>query len=249
MLVISDLHCGHNLGLTPASWQRKQHKISELQALGYDWFLSKLKPLGKIDILLVNGDAIDGPGRKDSAEHLTTDIEEQQNISIEIIKTINAKKTIMTRGTGYHVKTDCELENRIAEVTESQIENELKFSVNDVIFHARHTTGKGGTAYGSITSGQRSAIVTMLNDIEADNVKADIFIRSHIHEYSAVDRDLYKLFITPCLQFKGTTYGRGCTGFYSYGFLYFEIKDRDNIFWKREKLLLTNGRKESIIKL
>lgn len=248
VLVLSDLHCGHMLGLTPPDYH---NHFREIQKVGWDFFTKSIKSIGNIDLCIVNGDAVDGPGHKGSTQHITTDMSTQQEIAIECLKFVEAKKYVFLRGTAFHVQNDMEYEDGIADYFNAEIHDERKIDVNGCIIHCRHTTGKGGTAYGSITSLQRSAVVHTLNDITAENIKADIFIRSHIHEYNCVQRDMFTAITTPALQFKGTSYGRKCTGFYDYGIVYLDIVDKNNYSFDKILLKETGGdyKKETITKI
>lgn len=248
VLILSDTHCGHGLGLTPPKYQ--SGFFEEIQNIGWSWFLSKIKKLGIIDILILNGDIIDGPGHKGNRQHITTDIKQQQEIFKEVMKFVKPKKMIFFRGTPFHVETDQENEDNIAEFYNSEIYDSGKVDINGLIMHCRHTTGKGGTAYGSITSAQRSAVVqTLLDDIGEDNQHAKIYIRSHIHEYIKLERSLFTLITTPCLQFAGTSYGRKCTGFYDYGFVSMEIKNKNDYTIKTHLIDNPRGEQKGVIKL
>lgn len=238
VLVLSDMHCGHNLGLTHPDYF---NHMKDVQKVGWDFFTKNIKKLGKIDLCIVNGDACEGPGKKDNLQHNTTDVSEQQDIAIACIEQVKANKYVFLRGTPYHVTTDHEIEDKIAAKFGAGIYDSRKIDVNGCVLHCRHTMGKSGTAYGSITSLQRSAIVQLLNDVESCSVKADVYIRSHIHEYELIDRDLFSAVTTPALQFKGTSYGRKCTGFYSYGFIWMDIRSKKDFDIHKEILPLTGG--------
>lgn len=238
VLILSDLHCGHNLGLTHPDYF---NHFKEIQQVGWDFYSKNIKKLGKIDLCIVNGDAIEGRGAKESMQHNTTNISEQQQIAISCLEKANAKKYVFLRGTPYHVSNDFECEDAIADHFGAEIFDSRKIEVNGCLLHCRHTTGKSGTAYASITSLQRSAVVQILNDVESGGVKADIYIRSHAHEYDLVDRELFTAFITPGLQFKGTNFGRKCTGFYSYGFMWMDIRSKKDFDIHKEILPLTGG--------
>lgn len=248
VLVLSDLHCGHNLGLTHPDYF---NHFKEIQQVGWDFYSKNIKKLGKIDLLICNGDMTEGPGRKGTREHITSDMKEQQEMAIACIEQVPAKKIVFLRGTPFHSTNDMEYEDAIAKYFKSEIHDSRKINVNNCILHARHTTGRSGTAYSSITSLQRSAVVQMLNDIESDSIKADIFIRSHIHNYNYVDRELFSAVTTPALQFAGSSYGRTCTGQYSYGFVFFDIRGKKD--FDLHKVTLTefggNHKKENITKI
>ena len=248
VLIISDPHCGHELGLTPPS--RQSPAFKEAQSAGWNFFTDTISKLGQIDLCICNGDLVDGPGVFGSREQITADTDTQIKIAIECLEAVKAKKYIFTRGTPVHVTSDREIEDSIARHFKAEIRDEIKVDVNGCVFHCRHTTGKGGTAYGSTTSLQRSAVVQTLNDAIDQKIKADIFIRSHIHEYNYLQRSIFTVATTPCLQFKGSSYGRKCTGFYDYGLMWFDIAPDGHFTQDHRILELTEKqRKEDVIKV
>lgn len=248
VLVLSDLHCGHNLGLTPPDYH---NHFKEIQQVGWKFYSENIKKIGKIDLCVLNGDLVDGTGHKGSTQHLTTDMATQQKIAIKCLEQVKTKKYLFVRGTPFHTQNDTEYEDGIAAHFGSEIHDSRKIDVNGCILHVRHTTGKSGTAYASVTSLQRSAVVQMLNDVESGGEKADIFIRSHIHEYNYVQRELFTAVSTPALQFAGSIYGRRCTGGYSVGFIYFDIRSKHDFDCNKVTLSQFGGnhKKEEITKL
>ena len=89
VLILSDLHCGHNLGLTPPSWW---NHFKEIQEAGWNFYTENLAEIGPVDLCIVNGDAVDGPGRKDSLQHCTTDTGEQIKIAITCLEQVQTKR-------------------------------------------------------------------------------------------------------------------------------------------------------------
>ena len=248
VLVLSDLHCGNTFGLTPPKYYNHN---KEIQEVGWKFYQENIKALGKIDLLILNGDLIDGPGKRDSRQHLTTDIREQIDIAIECLKIVPAKQKVFIRGTCYHVMTDRENEDDIARHFDSEIYDSKKIDVNGCILHCKHTTGKGGSVYGSTTPLQSGAAVQMLTDIAYDNIAADIFIRSHIHELIIVKRTPFSLIANPGLQFKGMAYGRKFSSFYDFGFTWLDIRSKKDydINYKILEGLNGNYKKESVLKI
>jgi hypothetical protein len=248
VLVLSDLHCGNIFGLTHPNYF---NSFREIQQIGWDFFQKSVKSLGEIDLLILNGDLVDGPGKKDTRQHITTDMKEQVDMAIAVLETIPAKKIIFIRGTCFHVTTDRENEDDIASFFKSEIYDSKKIDVNGCILHCKHTVGKGSTVYGSITPLQSNSALQVLNDVASGNETADIFIRSHIHEYNMVDREPFTAITTPGLQFKGMAYGRRYNSFYSYGMVHLDIRDKKD--FDVGKILLTetggNYKKEEILKI
>lgn len=248
VLILSDLHCGNIFGLTPPEYQ---NHFREIQQIGWKFYTDNIKKLGKIDLCILNGDLLDGPGKKDTRQHITTDMREQVNIAIEALKIVPAKKFVFIRGTCFHVTTDRENEDDIAKHFNSEIYDSKKINVNGCVIHCKHSVGKGSTVYGSVTPLQSTSALHMLTDISAENTPADIFVRSHIHEYNMVDREIFTAVTTPCLQFKGMAYGRKYSSFYSYGMVWFDIRGKKDFDVNKILLKETGGshKREEIIKI
>ena len=71
VLILSDTHCGSIFGLTPPDYH---NHYNEIQKVGWDFYEETISNLGNIDLCIVNGDAVDGPGKKDTRQHITTDM-------------------------------------------------------------------------------------------------------------------------------------------------------------------------------
>ena len=66
ILAIGDTHCGSMVGLTHPNWMVKKERNAEmykLQVEMWDNYCQILDDFGKVDALIVNGDAIDGKSR------------------------------------------------------------------------------------------------------------------------------------------------------------------------------------------
>lgn len=84
LVIISDLHCGHRAGLTPPGWQTPLEAPDRLAAYArqqrvmWSWYAATIAALQPIDVLVANGDAIDGRGsRSGGTELITTDLSAQ----------------------------------------------------------------------------------------------------------------------------------------------------------------------------
>ena len=99
VLVIGDLHCGALTGLTPSSWfisEKRDKKIALLQRQMWRNYLQAIQQIGDVDYLIVNGDAIDGHGKKSSGSQLlTTDLLQQVDICVQCLNQINFKKCLL----------------------------------------------------------------------------------------------------------------------------------------------------------
>jgi hypothetical protein len=208
ILVISDLHCGHRGGLTPFSWQYNdgdgdvRAKFGFLQRTVWDWFSKKVKEVGPVDLLVVNGDAIDGKGEgSGGTELLTTDRREQCEIAAECINQIKRKKLVLIRGTTYHVGRDEDWEDVLAGmVGATDIGSHEWFDADGVVFDCKHKVGRSEVPHGRLTAPGRDALWNLIWSERDVQVDARVILRSHVH-YFVYGGDAYKLWLTtPGLQ-------------------------------------------------
>lgn len=227
LLALADTHCGHLLGLTPPKYQRGGWKLSHLMSDYWDWFESKIKKVGKPDYAIWTGDIVDGEGKRDTSHHLTTDPEQQQDMAIDIIKMVGAKKNVFVYGTPYHTGSVIDYENRIAEHLGESISYKQKVNIGGVRFNIMHTTGKSGNPVGGDIGIKTASVWSLLYDLIDGREHADIVLRAHAHEYRHVGNELIKAFIQPALKIgkpDHDRYPRRLDGWYTVGFLEFDYK-------------------------
>jgi len=222
VLIISDLHCGNYSGLTPFSYISNKHPLRELAIDFYDWFIEAISKY-KIDICICNGDAIDGEGKKETIDLLTTDVNIQINMACEILEKINAGKYYFTYGTPYHVTSSMHAEEIIADKMKGVIQRELDIDVYGKLLNFRHSTSKTSVPYGQGTLIAKRGIWNLINSVLEDKRKADVVIRSHIHEKVILKNNVGISASTPALELPFTEYGLKCEGFYNVGFFVLDI--------------------------
>lgn len=250
---IGDLHCGHKRGLTPPEWQGASPTKGDaaIQKQYYDFYTSTADAIvasngGYIDGLIVNGDAIDGPGKKSgSREQITTDRIEQNAMVLECIRIWNPKWIIMTLGTKYHVGEEENWEELLAKDLRRELDVPVSISaqetliVNGLVFDIKHKVGRSAIPHGRHTAAARAALWNKYWAERKQRPKADIIIRSHVHYYAITGDATFTAFILPALQGLGTEYGaRECEGVVDFGVLWFDVgdctKEKENwIFQKR----------------
>ena len=224
VLVMSDLHCGHITGLTPPQYQ--QDGINGgFQRESWMWFKNTIERIKPIDVLIVNGDAIDGRQEKSGGKELITgDRLTQVNMAVECINAVHAKKIYIVKGTPYHTGKEEDLENLIYEkVGAESISAHLKLLINNCLFDVRHKTGRSNIPHGRFTAMARTAMWNDLMNHTEEN-KANIIIRSHVHYHIYGGHSNNRIFMTtPALQ-GDTEYGyKECEGNVDYGVIYFDI--------------------------
>ncbi len=231
--VISDLHSGHRVGLTPPGWWggAAHDKWEALRMNLWKYYAEKIDSIKPIDILVVNGDAIDGRGeRSGSTELITADRHEQGRIAAAAINYADPDKVLMTRGTPYHTGQAEDFEDFVAGETNAvTIKDQLWIEVNGVVFDFMHTIGGSTVPYGRATAIAKDRFWNLVwNDFYASQPKADVVVRSHVHYTTAIIEPTWAGFITPALQGLGSKFGsRICKGIVHFGFIYFDVYTRE----------------------
>lgn len=230
MVVMSDLHCGHRVGLTPPKWQyNDESKYSNIQRNMWDMFKTELAKISPVDILVINGDAIDGQGKKSGGtEQITTDRNEQVDMANECIQQVKAPKVYMTYGTGYHTGSEEDFESILATQISSRIKSHLQLNVNGLIFDFKHKVGSSSVPYARSSAIGKEQVWNIIWSESKGMPVSDVIIRSHVHYYDFSKRNGKTMITTPALQGYGSKYGaRSCSGTIDIGFLSFEITSKE----------------------
>jgi hypothetical protein len=253
VVAISDMHAGHRAGLTPPLWQlrpaldddetsdvarRRIEKWVDLQGECWQWFAREIKALQPIDLLIVNGDCIDGTGHHSGGtELITADRVQQTSMACYIIGFCKAKRIEMVRGTGYHTGQEEDWEDGIAEQVGATIGDHQWPEVNGVTFDVKHFIGASGIPHGRATALLRDDLWNALWHENGEQPRADILLRAHVHYhiYTGGIRNgkPYLLMTMPALQAMGTKFGaRKCSGRMDFGFVHFDIDSKGNYQWQ-----------------
>jgi len=226
VVALGDFHAGHKVGLTPPEWQyHPQWKKTQQETWGF--FASELARLKPIDVLIANGDLIDGRGeRSGSTELLEVDPLEQVQMAVRCIAEVEAKHVILTYGTPYHTGQLQDFENEIyRDVGADQIDGEVWVEVEGVTFHARHKVGGSIIPHGRHTQIARDRLWNVLWNEHSDHPKADVLLRSHVHYFNFNGDKTYLSMTLPALQGLGSKFGvRLCSGTVDFGFVHFDCQ-------------------------
>ena len=245
LVILSDFHAGSVVGLTPPQWQfefkhsekTKRDKFSIVQEVCWNYYADTIKKLKPIDILVVNGDCIDGRGEKSgSTELITSDQYEQCEIASNIIRRGVTKGTriVMTYGTAYHASPDGnDWENVIADdVKADKIGSHEWLNVKGTVFDIKHHVGSTGTPVGVMPL-TRERVWNILWNEHSDQPKADVMIRSHVHRYTYIGGPNWLGITTPALCAPGSKYGaRRCSGIVHFGLVHFDISNNGSYTWQ-----------------
>jgi hypothetical protein len=205
----------------------------------YTEIVDRHKP---IDILLCNGDMVDGKGtRSGGTEQITSDRDKQVQIAKGCIDYVESPVVCMTFGTSYHTGSDGEDWEAVLarEVKAAKIESHAFYDINGVIIDMKHKVGSSSIPHGRLTA---LAGQVLWNEIWAIVDKqqplAKILIRSHDHYYEQIDHMGCIAFITPSLQGMGSKFGaRECSGIVDFGMIFFDIYEDGTFTWTCDKVV------------
>ena len=243
VMVISDLHCGHLVGLTPEDWDAKPgegygskaHSFYRMRRDGYRWYQKKCEEL-KPDWVIVNGDCVDGKGKKSGGtELLTADRNEQCDMAVAVIKETGAKNVVMSFGTSYHTGVDEDWERQVAKGVDGHIESEGNLKVHGIVFNYRHFAGASSIPYGRGTPLAKEAVWNMLWAMRDEYPRADIILRSHVHYFTYIGDADYLAISTPGLQGYGSKFGtRIKSNTVDFGVIWFDVEEDGSWGWDWE---------------
>ena len=255
-VILSDMHCGHLVGLTPPDWQSNgdgwRAKIRNTQKQAWEWFDKAMNALPSLDFIIHNGDAVDGDGgRSGGSELITTDVTVQAEIASYILQRYMARKTklYMTYGTPYHTGSIFDTENLIANYCNAEkIEGHMFLDIEGVVLDIKHKVGSSGIPHGRATALKKAQLWNKLWAYAQEQPDADVVVRSHVHYHSfAGDPDMGLAITTPALQAFGSKYGaRQCEGRVHFGFIYVEC-DKGEIKWKAHTAKLPVHKSKALI--
>ena len=240
VVVISDLHCGHVVGLTPPSHDIRRESesgqlVDSMRRRYWKFYADTIDALKPIDVMIVNGDAIDGKGAKSGGtELIAPDREDQVAMAVDAILYAKASKVFMSYGTGYHTGDQDDWEIGVArDVKAEKIGSHDWLDVSGVIFDYKHHAGSSQTPYGRHTAIAKEHTWNILWNEHGEYPKSDIIIRSHVHYYGFAGGVSWCGFTTPALQGYGSKFGsRRMSGTVDFGLLSFDVEGKEQWTWK-----------------
>lgn len=237
-VIMSDLHCGHITGLTSPAYQiapqcGTKAKAAQVQKKLWEFYAKTIDSLKPIDVLIVNGDCIDGRGERSGGTELVfPDRSDQVGCAAECIRYTEAEKIVMTYGTPYHTGQEEDWEDVLAREIGAKIGAHEWVDINGLVFDVKHHVGSSQIPHGRHTAVARERLWSQLWAEREQTPKADVIIRSHVHYFDYCGGRDWLAMTTPALQGLGTKFGaRRCSGTVDFGLLSFDVASRDEWSW------------------
>lgn len=253
VVIISDLHCGSTYGITPPDEWKSPNK--EIQEEAWNEYCRIANMWNSPDILIVNGDAIEGnQSRQGGAELLTPDRTVQGDMAVTAISKLRAKNTFMTYGTPYHVGEKAEdFERGIAKDLKAKIEGRLYLNVEGVILDVRHKIGTSAVPHGRATAILREMMWALIKEANETGPHVDVIVRSHAHYNISINvpgkKDMRRAIITPGLQLARGRFGsRECSGETHWGAIRLTV-DKGQVIKEEVEICTLNANKPRIFKV
>lgn len=251
-MTVGDIHGGHRVGLTPPQFQSAipGEQFHRIQVELWDYYQKAIESLKPIDIFVHNGDAIDGSGgRSGGSELITTDCNRQVDIAYEAIKIADAGSYFLTYGTAYHTGQDTDYEKVLADRLGGVVRSQLWLDVNGTVLDIRHHIGNSAIPHGKGTPLAKEWLWNTLWNLEEGQPSADIFLRSHVHNFSGVLGPDWIALTLPALQGQGSKFGaRRCSQVVHFGVVWFDCYEDGSYTWSK-KLLIAKSQKQIAIKV
>lgn len=227
IVAISDLHCGHENGMVDE--QRLDH-ANNFQKELFGWFVSQISKIKPIDLVIANGDLIDGRQDKSGgSELIVSDRLIQAEMAANIINMFGSNKVYIARGTPYHTGKLEEFENLTARLCNAEyIGEEIRLLVNQTLIYARHKIGNSSLPYSYFTAPARNLMFDSVKNSHKENPKnIDIALYAHVHRFSQSINGYGQTAITmPAMQGYSKYGARECDGIgINLGFLVIDIEE------------------------
>jgi len=242
VVCLSDLHTGHPMGLVP--------KDSPVASPDYtpqgrwqntlrEFYYDLVKRYAKPDMVICNGDALDGPGRKSAGmEQLTTDMAIQSDMAFDALEVWQpADGYRILSGSGYHVDGYGTWERTLADRLGATYNNEDYFYIEGTPIHVRHYIGVGANSGTQVGILGGDAIKMLLARETVKYPEAKVLIRSHVHTYTFAGTSKWLAMTLPSLQLPFTLYGsRLAPKAYDVGIVILDFDRNGGVAWHPELL-------------
>lgn len=219
--VVSDLQCGSLFGMLPPNFMTSEG-VRKLQNPGqqYLWrcwmdFADRLAEF-KPHALIFNGDAVDGRQEAQRGTELSLPlIFDQTQAAVQCLQVLKKKapgmKWYFTQGTEYHVGKAAEHEEQIAKDLNGQkyqsigtgvyVREVLWLDIEGVIIEASHHIAPTSGFYRLTPLDREMQWSAMAAKDKTKGVpKADLLIRSHVHNFHAAEHGSKQGLVTPSWQ-------------------------------------------------
>jgi hypothetical protein len=230
VLILSDLHVGSPVGLclpevTDNDYQMTYVSNSVQNFLWDKWNVMRQK-IGHVDILMLNGDLVEGENRKENGTGvISTNISAQAFISATLVKMIDADEIYVTNGSKYHTGQTSGDQIVCQMVDGTWLGDHQFIQLEDLVLHLRHKISYSSVPYSRCTGQRKEAMI-----MKSQGTNVDIYIRSHTHRFNFSGDSNDITINTPCWKGLDHFMNQGSQEMPDNGYVLLEI-DGPNYKW------------------
>jgi hypothetical protein len=240
MVVVADMHSGHEYGLCGPDWWRSQNgrtaKTGRFERALWSFYTKAIDALRPIHILGVNGDAIEGKGESSGGvELITPDRHDQVQMAADAINYADAPCVRLIYGTRRHVGKEEDFESVLADKLKAKdvrIQGHAFFRVNGCAIDMKHKVASSAIPHGRFTALARARLWNVMWNAEYEKQpRAGILIRSHTHYFGYAGGPSWLGVTSPALTFNSSYGIRDCEGLVDIGLLVFDFEGDGRYNW------------------
>lgn len=217
IVILSDIHTGSTMGLQPkriiSRFMEGEFSTVDLCYEIEQKYSEIVKAWKGADIVVWNGDLIDGLQVKGKGKHtITPDLDKQKDWFIEVARQMEAKKNYIVYGTEYHTEKNLNVEEVIAEEMQTEFFSPVNKEagqradyvltltfpdLNNYLLNIAHHISATILPHYMFTPIGREVY---LGKLEREKYQPFMEIRSHMHKFAMVFDGWNYGFVTGCFQ-------------------------------------------------
>ncbi len=237
------MHVGSDKAITlPKVYIEKKKKedsscyiYNSTQRQLYQEWKKMCNSIGRVDLVVINGDICDGVNPK--AKGLgtwTCDLSLQVNTAADLLKMIHTNKYAATQGSFYHIGDNISTDKAVMmhEKINGVFGSELSIKADDVRFHFSHSVGisTSGWMYRTTPIAREMMLSALVRD---EMGKYDVICRGHAHYFCYAGFANSLGIITPGWKSRDDYAQRRTLAFVPHcGYVLFEV-DGDSYRWRK----------------
>lgn len=199
VLVLSDMHCGGASGMLPRDYYNADRDLhlqqSHVQEMLFEQWENMVHSVGAVDAVICNGDIVDGLNRKSKGKDIqVTDMMVQCDIARQLLSMIDCHRFIFTQGSNYHIGDNPSCDEMIC----TMMKGEWFGHFGDVMFDNITMNVQHWKSYSKNNHGGFDSMMGDIDQLRLQGDEADIYIRSHIHNFKYSGGSNYLAVATPC---------------------------------------------------
>ena len=239
VLVMCDTHIGSDVALAPEELILESNNrimANEIQLAILQEFYNMIDDVGRVDLLILNGDLVEGTNYYgEGAGCITTSMNQQAKTAIELLSEIKFRKVVGCRGTAYHGKKNPNLDHLVIEGLGGVCMDEVSMKIGETRIYANHRTPVRMARFETRPqSVAQDMLLAELNEMDFGHF--DIICKAHVHYFVALDMGKSIGFVCPCWKGRDE-FAKGAANPFAFnpsiGYIMFDIENDGSFSWTK----------------